>query len=180
MVQGANSEYPEGFTHVLPLLLALLPGIDPNDIRKCLVTFNFMVHFINMIPLVNSSDASTYYNDLTEEEHIVCEASDGFEDFVLQFFDRLCLWVESNSLDFVRLEQVASSNNHKNRSEVIAESALFSVILVVLYQCSPEIFTVRYTNKFFYFCLMFFSRRLLKKSLILLAEKLWKYRFLVK
>ncbi|KYB26764.1 proteasome activator complex subunit 4 [Tribolium castaneum] len=141
MVQGARSNYPEGFTHVLPLLMALLPGIDPNDIRKCLVTFNFMVHFINMIPLINCSEASKYHDDLTEEEHIVCEASDGFEDFVLQFFDRLCLWVESNSLDFVRLEQDANSNNNKNRAEVIAETALFSIISTVLHQCSPEIFT---------------------------------------
>lgn len=142
MVRGAKSQYPEGFTHVLPLLTALLPGIDSNDIRKCLVTFNFMVHFINMIPLINSSDASQYYNDLTEEEHIVCEASDRFEDFVLQFFDRLCLWVESNSLDFTRMDQMSSGNNNKNRAEIIAESALFSIISTLLHQCSPPIFTV--------------------------------------
>lgn len=29
--------YPEGPSHVLPLLMACLPAIDPNDVRKTLV-----------------------------------------------------------------------------------------------------------------------------------------------
>lgn len=143
MVQGAKYNYPEGPTHVIPLLLGLLPGIDPNDVRKCYVTFNFMVLFVNMCPLVNSSEASLYYDDLTEEEHIVCEATANFEDFVLQLFDKLCLWVESNSLEFTRLEQVVdSSTSKKNRSEAFAEDILRSFIFFVLEQCSPEIFMV--------------------------------------
>ncbi|KAJ8924060.1 hypothetical protein NQ315_006837 [Exocentrus adspersus] len=140
MVQGASNNFPEGPTHVIPLLMELLPGIDPNDIRKSYVTFNFIVHFVNMIPLINSSEASRYH-DLTEEEHIICEATAGFEDFVLQFFDKICTWVESSSLDFVRLEQITNNNNVKNRAETISESALGSVVGVVLNQCSPEIFT---------------------------------------
>jgi len=31
--------YPEGPTHVIPMLLAVLPGIDPNDMHKSMVTF---------------------------------------------------------------------------------------------------------------------------------------------
>ncbi|XP_056636067.1 proteasome activator complex subunit 4-like [Diorhabda sublineata] len=139
MVQGSRNNYPEGPTHIIPLLMELLPGIDPNDIRKSYVTFNFIVHFVNMIPLIDSSGASTYH-DLTEEEHIVCEASANFEDFVLQFFDKLCVWMESNSLDFIRLEQMTNNENIKNRVETISESALGSVIAVVLNQCSPTIF----------------------------------------
>lgn len=30
--------YPEGRSHVLPLLNLALPGIDPNDFKKCLVS----------------------------------------------------------------------------------------------------------------------------------------------
>lgn len=142
-MQGKKYNYPEGPTHVVPLLMALLPGIDPNDIRKCFVTFNFLTHFINMVPLINSSEASSYYNDLTEEEHIVCEASAGFEDFVLQLFDRLCMWIESSSLEFTSHEQPGQHN--KSKSESVAESALNSVILSVLAQSSPEIFQVNIT-----------------------------------
>ncbi|XP_072396223.1 proteasome activator complex subunit 4-like [Diabrotica undecimpunctata] len=139
MVQGSRNNYPEGPTHVIPLLMELLPGIDPNDIRKSYVTFNFIVHFVNMIPLIDSSGASTYH-DLTEEEHVVCEATANFEDFVLQFFDKLCVWMESNSLEFIRMEQITNNESARNRIETISESALGSVIGVVLNQCSPDIF----------------------------------------
>ncbi|KAK4885236.1 hypothetical protein RN001_001507 [Aquatica leii] len=139
MAYGARNNYPEGPTHVFPLLTSLLPGIDPNDIMKCLMTFNLISHFSNLAPLVNSSEASNYYDDLTEEEHAICESSAGLEDFVLQFFDRICAWVESNSLDFVRLEQ--SDNENKSRLESVSETVLFSVITAMLYQCSPEIYS---------------------------------------
>lgn len=36
LVRGGK-DYPEGPTHVIPLLMACLPAIDPNDIRKTLV-----------------------------------------------------------------------------------------------------------------------------------------------
>lgn len=36
LVSGGEA-YPEGPCHVLPLLMACLPAIDPNDIRKTLV-----------------------------------------------------------------------------------------------------------------------------------------------
>jgi proteasome activator subunit 4 len=35
----ARKYYPEGPTHVLPLLQLALPGIDPNDFKKTLVCY---------------------------------------------------------------------------------------------------------------------------------------------
>lgn len=142
MVQGAQYHYPEGPTHVIPLLYALLPGIDPNDFMKSFMTFGFISNFISMCPVVNSSEASNYYDDLTEEEHIVCEATAGFEDFILQFFDRLCVWIEANSLELTRLEQLTDNSNKRSRSDSLIEASLISVTYAILGQCSPEIFTV--------------------------------------
>ena len=34
--------YPEGPTHVIPLLLSSLPGVDPNDIPKCMVSYEYL------------------------------------------------------------------------------------------------------------------------------------------
>lgn len=147
MVEGAKNNYPEGPTHVIPLLNALLPGIDPNDLRKCLMTFNLISHFVNMAPLVNSSQAAEHYDDLTEEEHTICEASAEFENFALNFFDKIFSWIDSNSLEFTRLEQSTEIGN-KDRNETVAESALFAVIPQFLYQCSPEIYMVKYTTFF--------------------------------
>lgn len=33
-----NNHYPEGRVHVLPLLMGSLPGVDPNDFSKCMVS----------------------------------------------------------------------------------------------------------------------------------------------
>lgn len=33
--------YPEGPSHVIPLLIRALPGLDPNDIKKCMVDYIF-------------------------------------------------------------------------------------------------------------------------------------------
>lgn len=36
--------FPEGPTHMLPLLMRALPGVDPNDFSKCMVSV-FMILF---------------------------------------------------------------------------------------------------------------------------------------
>lgn len=137
MVRGPLAGYPEGPTHVIPLLHALLPGIDPNDIRKCLVTFQFISTFISMVPLVDSSAASNEH-DLTDEEEVICEASATLEDFVLQFFDRVFTLVHSSSLEVTRLEQV--DLDRRSKLEAVAESALASICNVIVTQTSEAIF----------------------------------------
>lgn len=74
LVEGI--QYKEGPTHVMPLLFATLPGIDPNDVRKSFVTFQFITTFTNMIPIVDCSAASTHWNDLTS----VSRKQNGFEN----------------------------------------------------------------------------------------------------
>lgn len=37
-----NKFYPDGPSHVIPLLMGSLPGIDPNDIKKCMVGYIFL------------------------------------------------------------------------------------------------------------------------------------------
>lgn len=140
LVEGARLGYPEGPTHVVPLLMALLPGIDPNDIRKCLVTFQFISTFASLVPIVDSSNAADYYSDLTEEEHVICEATAQFEDFVLQFMDKVFTMIESSALELTRLEQ--ADTEKKSRLESVAESALSSICASLLMQTSPAIFKV--------------------------------------
>ena len=36
---GQPDWYPEGKLHVIPIMNMCLPGIDANDIRKCLVRY---------------------------------------------------------------------------------------------------------------------------------------------
>jgi len=34
--------FPEGPTHMLPLLMRALPGVDPNDFSKCMVSISVL------------------------------------------------------------------------------------------------------------------------------------------
>lgn len=87
LVRGGKF-YPQGPTHVIPLLMASLPAVDPNDLRKTLVTFQLVTTIATLVPIVDCSAAVSLEMDLTDEEQEVCSATTGFEDFILQFIDR--------------------------------------------------------------------------------------------
>ncbi|XP_029164235.1 proteasome activator complex subunit 4B-like isoform X2 [Nylanderia fulva] len=140
MVQGPrniNTDYAfsEGPMHVLPLLFSSLPGIDPNDITKCLATFRFISVYATLIPIVDSSRSTAM---MTEDERMICEATSRFEDFVLQFLDRVFLFIDSSSLENVRLEN--RGGNLKSKLESIAETALSGVCSTLLMKTSDAIF----------------------------------------
>ncbi|RLU16905.1 hypothetical protein DMN91_010974 [Ooceraea biroi] len=140
MVQGSRNvnkdyTYPEGPTHVLPLLFSSLPGIDPNDVGKCFATFRFISVYTTLIPIVDSSRSTA---DMTEEDRIICEATSRFEDFVLQFLDRVFMFIDSSSLENVRLE--SRGGDLKSKLESIAETALAGVCTTLLMETSDAIF----------------------------------------
>ncbi|XP_026508317.1 proteasome activator complex subunit 4 [Terrapene carolina triunguis] len=58
--------FPEGPTHMLPLLMRALPGVDPNDFSKCMITFQFIATFSTLVPLVDCSSVLQERDDLTE------------------------------------------------------------------------------------------------------------------
>lgn len=41
--------FPEGPTHMLPLLMRALPGVDPNDFSKCMVSILVIKCFVAVI-----------------------------------------------------------------------------------------------------------------------------------
>lgn len=139
MLRGADAGYPEGPTHVVPFLLAVLPGLDPNDIKKTLVTLHFILIFTWMVPFIDCSTAHQHWDDLTEEELLTCESTAQFEDFVLVFFDRLFVIIESSVLEHVRLD-TKEFDNVRSKTDAIMETAISSAATAVLMQCSPKIF----------------------------------------
>lgn len=130
--------YPEGLTHVIPLLISSLPGIDPNDIKKCVVTFQFISTFTTIITIIDCSRALNERNDLTEIEQEVCLSTVQLEDFVLQFMDRCFLLIENNSLE--NPTKLDRETERMNPEENILEVGLSSTFSSILTQCSPDIF----------------------------------------
>ncbi|KAG8223216.1 hypothetical protein J437_LFUL003567 [Ladona fulva] len=129
--------FPEGPTHVIPLLNSVLPGIDPNDIRKCFVTMEFISVFATMVPFIDCSSATEHYSDLTPEEETVCLATGDLEDFILQFMDRCFALIDSSAMETTRLER---ESDKRSKQENMAEGALESICSIVLVQTSPSIF----------------------------------------
>lgn len=116
--------YPEGPTHVIPLLIDCLPGIDPNDMRKAILTFRFLSTFCCFIPIVDSSDAFQYYPNLTEEERIICGQTAQFEDFLIQFLDRCFVLIESSCL-----EQTRYVHYYTRPSNLRTKTTIFSLMI---------------------------------------------------
>jgi proteasome activator subunit 4 len=64
-------DFSQGQTYVLPLLMAVLPGIDSNDFKKTAVTFQFLNAILMLITCVDCSSAVNTRTDLTEVRNIL-------------------------------------------------------------------------------------------------------------
>lgn len=137
LVSGHNG-YTLGKTHVIPILYATLPGIDPNDFKKTSVTLQFLTSFALLVPIIDCSKAGLYYHNLTEEELLICGQTIEFEGFVLAYLDKIFLLIESSSQDITRMDHT-DSDNLRSKLETIAESLLQSSTHGILGQCSDEI-----------------------------------------
>ncbi|CAF4196635.1 unnamed protein product, partial [Rotaria magnacalcarata] len=71
-------EFSQGQTYVLPLLMAVLPGIDSNDFKKTAVTFQFLNAMLMLVTCVDCSSAIHTRNDLTEVRKILLSNSNKF------------------------------------------------------------------------------------------------------
>uniref|UniRef100_A0A3Q3GH33 Proteasome activator Blm10 mid region domain-containing protein n=1 Tax=Labrus bergylta TaxID=56723 RepID=A0A3Q3GH33_9LABR len=143
-----NNRYPEGRAHVLPLLMGSLPGVDPNDFSKCMITFQFIATFTTLVPLVDCSSAPSRYSELTETEKDLCFASAEFEDFVLQFLDRCFALIDSSTLEQTRDEMETDTQTHL---ESLVELGLSSTVSTILTQCSKQIYKVMALQKVYNF-----------------------------
>ena len=133
--------YIEGPTHVIPLLMLSLPGIDPNDIRKAALTFQFISTFCTLVPIVDSSSSVTLggiNNDLSEEEKIICSQSAQFEDFVVQFLDHCFNLIESSTLEHTR-EEMSSSDHRTSKEDTMKNSGMASTFSSIITHASTPI-----------------------------------------
>ncbi|XP_055341641.1 proteasome activator complex subunit 4A-like [Paramacrobiotus metropolitanus] len=86
--------YKDGRKHVVPLMLALLPGIDSNDVRKTVSTLGFFSTIATMIPLRPCYDQADSAQ-VTSDDREVCGQTAEFENILLQLLDK-CLAMLDN------------------------------------------------------------------------------------
>ena len=134
LVSG-HKGYTTGKTHVIPILYATLPGIDPNDFNKTGITLEFLTSFALLVPIIDCSKASLYYDDLTEEESLICDQTAEFEGFVLQYFDKVFMLIESSAQESIRMEHTGA-DSIRSKLESVVEATLQSSTHGILGQCS--------------------------------------------
>ena len=91
--------------------------------------------FVTLVPIVDCSDAVHLRNDLTDNERELCSATAQFEDFVLQFMDRVLILIENSAQ-----EHIHGDISKLNPEQRMLEVGLSSTFTSVLQQCSSAIF----------------------------------------
>ncbi|XP_074661309.1 proteasome activator complex subunit 4A-like [Tubulanus polymorphus] len=138
-----TAHYSEGRQHILPLLQLSMPGIDPNDPRKSLTTMQFVSLVVALVPIVDCSQAIHVRTDLTDEERELCLQTAQFEDFILQFLDRVFNLIENYSGSVSTPDQANHGPDKTlNPEEKIMEMALLSTFRTLLGQSSSKLFKV--------------------------------------
>uniref|UniRef100_A0A182JT99 Proteasome activator complex subunit 4 C-terminal domain-containing protein n=1 Tax=Anopheles christyi TaxID=43041 RepID=A0A182JT99_9DIPT len=137
LVSG-HKGYTEGRTHVIPLFLATLPGIDGNDLMKTVITFQFLTSVAFLIPIIDCSQAGQHHTNLTDDERLLCEQTADFESFALQFLDRLFLLIENSSTNNVRMEQ-SDQDTARSKAESLLEPMVQTCTHGIMGQSSDKI-----------------------------------------
>uniref|UniRef100_A0AAY4C4F7 Proteasome activator subunit 4 n=1 Tax=Denticeps clupeoides TaxID=299321 RepID=A0AAY4C4F7_9TELE len=143
---AGGERFPEGPTHMLPLLMRALPGVDPNDFSKCMITFQFIATFATLVPLVDCSSAVHDRNDLTQVR--------GLRAVILStivspppppdtFFLSFCEGGARDVLIHGPVLEIEEIENEKmTHLESLVELGLSSTFSTILTQCSREIFQI--------------------------------------
>ncbi|CAF4597649.1 unnamed protein product, partial [Rotaria sp. Silwood2] len=121
--------YSEGQIYVLPLMMSVLPGIDSNDFEKIVVTLEVLDAILKLVPCVDCSSAVHTRNDLTETEKQVCLSTVQFEEFVIDFLNRIFQMISIRSTETSNAAVTNDSANEDDKFIKITEfltGSLFS------------------------------------------------------
>ena len=172
MVNGLG-RYEEGKTHLVQLLFASLPGLDFNDIRKCLGTFELIGSLMCSVPVIDCSSMIDKRDDLTEIEYNVCLETAKFEDFVLLFLDKVFSLIE-NSASEHRPEKIDNEPIRLNSEETYIEHSLSTTFSALLSNCLPSIFNRALEKLFNFVRYRIFESKVKAKMICLLCQSFAK------
>ncbi|CAF2108179.1 unnamed protein product [Rotaria magnacalcarata] len=130
-----TSSFSQGQKYILPLLTAILPGIDLNDFEKTNVTLEVFDAIFMLISCVDCSSAVNIRNDLTEIEKEVCLSTAKFEEFIENFLDRIFQMINILSTD---LSDTLMNNEDRGDHGNLGVK-MTSIMTSIIRQCSNNI-----------------------------------------
>ncbi|XP_074596123.1 proteasome activator complex subunit 4A-like [Brevipalpus obovatus] len=145
MIDGLE-RYDEGKSHLIPLLFALLPCLDPNDVKKSVNAFSLIKNLLTSVPIMDCSSIPEK-NDLTEIEYNICLETSRFEEFVSIFVDKVLSLIETFTSEH-RPEKIDNDPVRQGRDESFFETSMISCLSIVLQHSSPQIFETALSRLF--------------------------------
>ena len=136
--------------HVIPLITAVLPGLDPNDANKCCLTLQFLQNIFDCIVVCDCQPAVNYRTDLTDYERELCFETNKFEDFIHEFFKKVLYLIDTLAQDTSAessASAAAASNQFalaksKNLDESVYQIQLINTIKILIRQSSKPILKI--------------------------------------
>ncbi|GMT08718.1 hypothetical protein PFISCL1PPCAC_15 [Pristionchus fissidentatus] len=127
---------------IVVLLTALLPAIDPNDIKKTLLCFQVFGIMVNTVPLVDCSEAVHLRDDLTEDEKEVCSATANFEGLVCGIMDKIMGLLDwgANGASSCGHGSLAKNSHKFNIEEHVLHDGVRMVYKGIVMNSSTEIY----------------------------------------
>ncbi|XGW03770.1 hypothetical protein V3C99_015156 [Haemonchus contortus] len=140
--------------HAINLMNSLLPGLDQNDMGKCLTTFQIVGVLVNLIPLVDCSEAIHHRSDLTEDEKELCSATANFDSIIAMFMDKLLsMMVEyGEAAAFTGSHTNINTKTRANMDDHILHRGTISVFKGICRNSSTELYKVAVDRLYNFMC----------------------------
>ncbi|CAL2044582.1 unnamed protein product [Caenorhabditis brenneri] len=149
-------------THVITILNSLLPGLDCNDISKCMVTYQIIGVIVNMIPIVDCSEAVHIRCDLTEDEKELCSATANFDSIISMLMDRMfdMLVAVGQTAGTTTTHGSISAKTGNNIEDQIFHRGTLSVFKGICRNSSTELFNIAVNKLYSLACEHVFDSRI--------------------
>ncbi|KAK6030937.1 hypothetical protein OSTOST_02917 [Ostertagia ostertagi] len=140
--------------HAINLMNSLLPGLDQNDMGKCLTTFQIVGVLVNLIPLVDCSDAIHLRSDLTEDEKELCSATANFDSIIAMFMDKLLsmMMEYGEAAAFTGSHTNINTKTRANMDDHILHRGTISVFKGICRNSSTELYKVAVDRLYTFMC----------------------------
>ena len=128
------------------LLSAVLPGLDPNDSNKSILTLQFLHNVLSCIIVCDCSPALQIRKDLTDYERDLIFQTTKFEDFILEFLNKIFIFIDNLSSDAVNESSATAAHastqytigRNKNMDDV-SQVYLLQALKSLMRQSSKDI-----------------------------------------
>uniref|UniRef100_A0A8R1IEJ4 BLM10_mid domain-containing protein n=1 Tax=Caenorhabditis japonica TaxID=281687 RepID=A0A8R1IEJ4_CAEJA len=164
--------------HIITILNSLLPALDTNDISKCMVAYQIIGVIVNMIPLVDCSDAVHSRCDLTEDEKELCSATANFDGIISMLMDRMfemLIQVGQTATTTGTHGSIAAKTGNNIEDQIFHRGTL-SVFKGICRNSSTELFTIAMSKLYNIACEHVYDSRIANDVIADMIQVACKFR----